>query len=496
MNVIIILMDTLRRDHLGIYGNRKIKTPSIDNFAQRSTIFDQSYLGSYPCMPARQDLWTGRCNFPWRGWSPLEYDSKDIVAAVREQGYVTQLITDHYHLWHWGSGNYHMNFNGVEFIRGQESDSWNTDATIQIPWPTDKSKIMPIFDIYYRNTFHFKEENDYFSPRVFQSCINWIEKNHTHEKFFLMVDSFDPHEPWDTPEEYWRMYDPDYSGESYIWPPYGSADRYTAAELKNIHARYCGEITLADKWFGKFIDKLDELGLFDNTMIVLTTDHGFLFGEHNYLGKHAPTLFEPISHTPLIIYHPHQRGAGRRVGSFAQLYDLYPTILEAIGANINPMEIHGHSLLPVISETDIDTNAREAICFGSFGGAIHLTDGEWTYVRSVTGTAPLYWHTQAHYAANYWPREIKSNRMINLEQTKRNLAQWSHGSYLYSGKAGGETININEELYQVSMDPCQIQNVASLYPNQCRILSSKMKEFLNNIKAPESYLQWLALDMI
>lgn len=492
----MVLMDTLRRDHLGVYGQgtAMARTPAINAFAERATVFEQSYLGSYPCMPARQDLWTGRCNFPWRGWSPLEYDRRDIVFAAREQGYVTQLITDHYHLWQWGSGNYHLNFNGVEFIRGQESDSWRTDADVDVPWPQDRSKIMPIYDIYYRNTADVEREEDYFAPRVFQSCIDWVERNHHHENFFLMVDSFDPHEPWDTPEEYWRMYDPDYQGEAYIWPPYGPADRYTEAELNNIHARYRGEITLADKWFGKFVDKLEEKGLLENTMIILTTDHGFLFGEHNFLGKHAPTLYEQIAHTPLIVYHPQQQAPGRRVRTFAQLYDLYPTILDAMGASYERGEIHGHSLLPAITEAGEDPEARDVICFGRFGEAIHATDGEWTYVRRVkSGDAPLYWHTLSHFADNYWPREILDNRMIKLEQTRRNLASWQDGKYLFRGSVEGVTSEVEEELYHHIADPEQAQNVAAENPRQCARLRERMKEFLVVIDSPESYRNWLAL---
>src|SRR5690606_31700986 len=98
----------------------------------RGTVFDNAYLGSYPCMPARRDLWTGRYEFPWRGWGPLEEDDPDIIRSVTQAGVTTQLITDHYHLWERGSGNYHHFFNGVEFIRGQENDMWITDPTIPI----------------------------------------------------------------------------------------------------------------------------------------------------------------------------------------------------------------------------------------------------------------------------------------------------------------------------------------------------------------------------
>jgi hypothetical protein len=158
-----------------------------------------------------------------------------------------------------------------------------------VKWPAHPSKLKPHFPTYYRNTAHFRREEDYFAPSVFQAATRWVEQNHNQESFFLMIDSFDPHEPWHTPEEFWRIYDPDYEGEHPIWPPYGRPTMLSPEELRHVHALYSGEITMADKWFGRFINRLDQLRLLDNTMIVVTSDHGFLFGEHNWLGKHSDT---------------------------------------------------------------------------------------------------------------------------------------------------------------------------------------------------------------
>ena len=336
MNVVFIIIDTLRRDHLGCYGNPWIKTPNFDRLAEMGVTFENAYLGSYPCMPARRDIWTGRYEFPWRGWGPLEYDDLDFIGLISDE-HTTMLITDHYHLFEHGSGNYHFHFDGWEFIRGQENDKWITDATIEVKFPAPEfTKVHRRWHQYYRNTAHWKTERDTFAAQTFEAAIDWLDRNHTLQDFFLMIDCFDPHEPFDPPYPYDLMYNPNPPEQRIRWPIYGTADRYTEAELQDIRALYAGEVTLVDTWLGHFLDKLERLRLLDDTMIVLTTDHGHLFGEHGMIGKPAThhgdsNMYQEIAHIPLIVHHPEFRGATLRPRRLIQQVDLYPTILEAMG---------------------------------------------------------------------------------------------------------------------------------------------------------------------
>jgi len=135
-------------------------------------------------MPARQDLWTGRLNFLWRGWSPLEYDEDELASILRRAGRPSMLITDHYHLWSYGSGNYHMSFSGMELIRGQERDNWRTDPMAPIRWPAPAHKLNPMWERYARNTAHRAREEDYFPAQVFGRAAQWIADNHTLADFF------------------------------------------------------------------------------------------------------------------------------------------------------------------------------------------------------------------------------------------------------------------------------------------------------------------------
>ncbi len=120
----------------------------------------------------------------------------------------------------------------------------------------------------------------------------WLDDNAgAHDRFFLFVDEFDPHEPFDTPDEYVRRYDPDWDGPPLIWPPYavGAVKRGIMSERegRQIRARYGAKLTMIDHWLGKVLDRIDEKKLWDDTLVILCTDHGHYLGEKDIWGKRA-----------------------------------------------------------------------------------------------------------------------------------------------------------------------------------------------------------------
>jgi arylsulfatase A-like enzyme len=506
MNVVCILLDTLRRDHLSCYGNANIHTPNLDRFARSGAIFENSYIGSYPCMPARQDLWTGRLNFLWRGWSALEYDQDDMVTAMSRNGKTTMLVTDHYHLWQYGSGNYHGSFSGFELIRGQENDNWITNPDISIEYPASPDKLNAYWPRYVRNTAQFRQEEDFFAGQVFRKSIEWVEQNKNLNDFFLMIDCFDPHEPFDAPKEFVEMYDPGYRGESVIWPKYGDADSLSEEELRHVHALYCGEVSYVDHWFGKFYDKLESLGLLEDTMVIVTSDHGFLFGEHNWLGKHARILYQDIAQTPLLVSAPAiQPGTVYREP--VQMADLTPTILETMGVEVPP-DMHGKSLVPLWNEgsrTDDDVLSRDSIIFGVFGGPVYCTDGEWVLVRKpVAGNFPLYWYTRSHF--NNWDFAQKNYPEIS----RARLAHWNGERFpiqykdVRPGHAPPQLIAFpdelradisppEDELYNVRNNHAQIRNAAAERPDIHAKLLHNLVLKLKQLEAPAEHFDRLGL---
>jgi arylsulfatase A-like enzyme len=120
MNVILLLIDSLNRHFLETYGCRTVATPNLKAFSERATVFDQHFIGSAPCMPARRELFTGRQEFLWRPWGHLEPFDDPISREARRAGAVTAMITDHYHYWETGAHGYFEEFDYVDFLRGHE----------------------------------------------------------------------------------------------------------------------------------------------------------------------------------------------------------------------------------------------------------------------------------------------------------------------------------------------------------------------------------------
>lgn len=483
MNTILIVIDTLRRDHLGCYGNPWIKTPNLDAFAAHSVIFDNAYLASSPCMPARREILTGRYEFPFRGWGPLEPGDKDLPGALQKASKTTALVTDHYHLFEHGSGNYHFHFDGWEFIRGQENDHWVTDPSIAPRFPApEKTKCHFRWAQYMRNTAQWrdadgkwKDERHTFTAQTFEAAGNWLARNQGHREkgFILTIDHFDPHEPFDPPAPYDTMYLKGATPSARVrWPIYGKADRYTPEELADIRALYAGKVSLVDRWFGSFMRRVKELGLLEDTMILVTTDHGHLFGEHGMIGKPGSghgdaTLYQEMAHIPLLVHHPDFKSqAGARRSALVQPVDYAPTALEAMGAPPNA-DMHGRSLLSLMQSPT--AKIREHACFGKFGEGIHITDGTWTLSKwpPGNGNAPLHWYSVEP------PRFIAPKGVGAFER--------EHLRFSIDHVRGPA----QDALWNVAEDPRQERNVLAEHPDQARRLAEGIRTFLKQVGAPE-----------
>lgn len=194
-------------------------------------------------------------------------------------------------------------------------------------------------------------EDDCFPPRTAALAVRWLEENYAYRPFFLWVDFFDPHEPWDPPEYMVRRYDPDYAGTPMLHPNYGKASDYTAAELRNLRAHYCAEAELVDRWVGRILQKIEDLSLWESSIVVFTTDHGMSLGEHNRTGKSNINpnddrrwpIYPEVAHIPFLIAGPGLKG-GNTVDLLAQPVDIMPTLLDLAGVRAEPPEpLHGRS---------------------------------------------------------------------------------------------------------------------------------------------------------
>jgi arylsulfatase A-like enzyme len=369
VNIILLISDTFRYDNLFDRARwLPVKTPELDRFSERAVSLSNHWAASFPTIPHRTDVTTGRYGWPWYPWQDRRQSSRNhLPELLHEAGYITQLICDCPHLFKTG---FQFGFSGAVHTRGQEGDVFftrmnrpltevmprdKTRATNRLGTIQDRTDYGLVSLAHWSNPFWYREA-DRFAPRTANLAIEWLEENYLHDGFFLWADFFDPHEPWDPPEYLVRKYDPDYAGTPMLHPNYGPASAYSDAELRNLRAHYCAEAEMVDRWIGRVLQKIDDLGLWDNSIVVFTTDHGFSIGEHARAGKSnlCPEdsrnfpIYPEVAHTPLMITAPGIEG-DREIDALLQPPDLVPTLFELAGVEVEPPEpFHGVSFAPML----------------------------------------------------------------------------------------------------------------------------------------------------
>jgi arylsulfatase A-like enzyme len=426
MNVIVIVSDTFRRDHLGAYGNDWIRTPNLDKLASQSHVFDGARTGNFPTLPNRYDLMTGRFGFIEYDWSPLPREATVLAQVLSAAGYVTMMVIDTPHMLQNGC-HFDRGFEGFHWVRGQENDRWRTSPRDVKP-PCDPAKLRDDMNAcaqYLRNVAHREREEDYFPAQTMRFAARWLEENRG-APFFLYLDTFDPHEPWDPPKWYVDLYDPGYEGDEVIYPRYGPADYLTKAELRHCRALYAGECSQVDTWAGYLLRRVEDLGLLDDTLVIFTTDHGFYIGEHNLTGKsliwpggHAYCpLYTEIARIPLFMRVPGQTRQ-KRHRQIVQPADVMPTILDSLGVEI-PSTVQGMSLLPLMEGKSSRTRplaiTTPSLAHDPNGGIPStITMGDWALVYSGNPDAPLTSHLTAAVDHVFRPTRVPKDRVPEPE---------------------------------------------------------------------------------
>jgi arylsulfatase A-like enzyme len=352
MNVIVVILDSLRKDHVGVYGNEQIKTPNLDSLAKESLRFTHPYPESLPTICARRAIHTGLRTWPFRnwtppvgetfmpaGWQPIPEDQTTLSEILQAEDYNTVLLSDTQHLFK-ASMNFQRGFAVYDWIRGQERDFYQ--PTMKVPQEQVDKNVVPGNDQsmvdkvrqYLANTAGRDSEEDWFAPKVFTMASDFLQTANRGEPFFLVVDCFDPHEPWDPPDRYVSLYDEGYDGPEPIVPNYSDAGWITDRELERMRALYSGEVTMVDRWLGNFLDKMDSTGLSENTLLLVLSDHGVALGEHNATGKPFWALWPELTDIIFLIRHPESKGAGQTSDYYASTHDVAPTVLGAIGKEV------------------------------------------------------------------------------------------------------------------------------------------------------------------
>ena len=408
-NIAVILLDSLNRHMLGCYGGTEFETPNLDRFAaERATRFTRHVTGSLPCMPARHDILCGALDFLWKPWGSIELWEEPITRVLRRQGVTTALVSDHPHLFETGGENYHTDFHAWDYLRGHKGDPWRTfhdPSWVGAPaMPARRSNwwYSRVFGFpekpneYDRSRTFFRVEEDYPGPKTMSAAARFLaEDTPHHDRWFLFVDEFDPHEPFDTPEPWAGRYHEEVWDEDWIlMPPYADGALTTGdlseREARHVRANYGAKLAMIDHWFGRIMEQFDEQGLWEDTALIVCTDHGHYFGDvregRDIWGKPGVPTYEPLAHTPLLIHWPGQPGGGV-CDALTTNVDIFATVADTFDAEVM-QPTHGRSMAPLLTgEAD---SIREWALGGYYSLWVQVTDGTRKYARgAVDDNFPL-----------------------------------------------------------------------------------------------------------
>jgi arylsulfatase A-like enzyme len=402
MNVLLLIIDSLRPDHVGAYGASNVQTPNVDRIASRGLRFNRAFPEAMVTIPARRSIFTTKRVFPYRnfvpneelgispGWLPIEDTEHTFTSEFRRHGYWVAQVSDNPHIAftqayepfrktfsHWKSVVGHSGF-----IRPPESIPLST-VRDWLPEFLRDERYVPGMRKYLANSGGGVDEEETVAARIFREAANTLEEARLRQPFCLTIDCFDPHEPWSPTPKYVDMYkEAGYDGPNIGVTDYGFARNWTPALLRHLHAIYAAEVTLTDVWLGHFLDRFFELGLDENTVILLLSDHGYLLGERGYTGKVPSQLHPELAQVPFVIAHPDRRAAGGTSSYFASTHDVGPTLLSMVGLE-PPDWMEGTDLSPVLEGGD--PPERREFHYGGMYNRFFIRTDDWVLIGDNRG---------------------------------------------------------------------------------------------------------------
>lgn len=394
MKIFLIIFDTLRKDHTGkVYGNKWIHTPNFDNFAQDCIVFDKAYPESLATIPVRRTIHTGARTFPFTqeepdlrtddivdapGWGPIPSSQTHLSEYLNSHGYLTGFITSTFHQFK-PNMNFHLGYDQWNWIRGNELDHY------RVRLREDKGSLYKklkhhvvdrnliaknfqkrILKTYLANVQDRIKEEDYFPAKTFHKAVEFVKDTKSANNVFCFIDEFDPHEPWDPPERFRELYiDEDYSGKKIITPAYGETTDYlTEDELDYLKGCYAGEVSMCDHWFGTFIEELKLMEIYDDSIIILTSDHGHSLGEHDAIGKLPHFMHPELVDIPLMIKPLGGINGPKHISkTYVYHHDISATILSQVSKSL-PEQFQGIDLSLFFDNPDQLLQNRDYITCG------------------------------------------------------------------------------------------------------------------------------------
>ncbi|MHB1134972.1 MAG: sulfatase [Chloroflexota bacterium] len=510
-NVIVVMLDSLQFNYLGCYGNKWIKTPNLDRLAQEGVLFENNYIEGVPTVPARRAMHTGRHYIHSKGWSALDTDDTTIADLCWGRPIDTALIFDcpMYRLPKFG---YTRGFDKVWFLHGHELDhefygqdplyhlkaedfveEHILEAADRVMGEKVVGPLLHEMTCYLKHRQYWKTEEDQNVPKVMKQAGKYLEQVDRNKQFFLWVDSFDPHEPWDPPSVYDPSlkcpYDPDYKGKDMFLPILGPVEGiYTEPELHHIRMLYAEKVTMCDRWLGYLMDKVRALGLEDNTLFYLVSDHGEPLGNgehgHGIMRKCRPWPYEELVHAPMIMRGP-GLPAGKRVKGFTQSCDVGATVTDWLGIGVHP-EMTGKSLLP-LARGEVDKVRDFAVAgYNRFSASIITED--WSFIhwtrpeeRRISDSI----HEIYGRGIEKTSRGVVSLNMPGIGDVEERMraAATLDGEEQWTCTPGSVAeVPERDELYDRRVDPFQLRNLAAEKPGMASDLYARLREFMAELR--------------
>jgi len=324
-NVIIVMLDTLRADHLGCYGYFRNTSPNIDKLAKKGILFQRAFSQSSFTLPSHASLFTSQyvnTHKVDRIERRLSDEKLTLAQVLKDNGYKTAAFI--------------YNAAQLDPVYGLNQG----------------------FDLY---DFGVDKNNWKVSfEKTLPAALKWIEQQ-KNDSFFVFLHANDIHDPYRSSFE--NFFDPDYKGRldnenfatSVEW--HQNNLTRTAREIKHIVAHYDGGIKYADGFVGKLIEQLEKWSLLDNTIIILLSDHGEILADRGKRFYHAFSVHDEEVHVPLIIVHPRHKKI-KKIKAQVQLIDVMPTILDLLGIGKTDMALEGRSLAGLIAGKQVQDFKR------------------------------------------------------------------------------------------------------------------------------------------
>lgn len=414
-NLLLLMTDQQRWDAMGCSGGW-VKTPNMDRIANEGIRFANCVTNSPVCIPARLSLATGLYPHNTGVWQNMGHtlspDAKTWMQAVRDAGYRTSLF-----------GKTHLHPHGGD-LRDREHlmHAYGLDDVNEIGGPRASARCLSYmtemwqnkgkwdayradFDERFSNKPHVVRPSvldlqDYADVYVGQQAKSYLENYDREEPWFCWVSFGGPHEPWDTPEPYASQYKPDDMPDPVLAPeedrdrPQGLLDErlksrtvsFEPDEEKSLRANYAGNVTLIDDQIGEIFQVLEDRGELENTVIILTSDHGEMNGDYGLIYKE--NLLNGAVRVPLLVRTPETVKSdisGSACETHVEWMDVGPTMVELAGGQLEHQQF-GKSLCPTLADPTCE-HRPEAI--SEYGGEIMILTPEWKAVLNREGQVYL-----------------------------------------------------------------------------------------------------------